>query len=340
MTTDREQILEAASVAAGVARRFHIREQVTESNSTRVDSFAVAAQAEVCVIRKPMQHLLGAYLRNPESPPGIIINSERPTGLINLTCAHELGHHFLDHPTTQDFDMFDHGEIREKAADMFAYRLMAPKWLIDWNIRQLQLTRAKIAEPFWQYQLSLRLGLSYRATRITLRRVNYLTPRAFRESDGIEPREIKLSIIGPQIDFDLRNDVWFATEADQAVVLAPAPNDLIVLGPGSAVGSGYVWTVPQAEEHGFSVEQVGNRDEPIGDHPLIGGESILKAAARYTQEGELRDHPQQVIRFEEVRPWSRGTPARALDFSLRYSERTEGLDYFARQAMIEASDDG
>lgn len=333
MANLREQLLEARGTAERVHRSLDTEKTVEETRVTRINPFAVAGQEGLTVIRRPMDNMLGAYLRFPDRAAGIIINSERPTGLVNLTCAHELGHHFLAHPTTNDKDMYDHASPMERAADMFAYQLVAPFWIVKKNIQQMGLTRKLLANPLWQYQLSLRLGLSYHATQITLLNEEVITKAVFTESRRTKPAEIKRRILGPEITFDLRNDVWLVRETDQAVVLAPANRDLLVLEPSSASGSGYVWTIGQATKEGFELELAGDPDEPVDDvMPLLGGESVMKAATRVTEDIDVKKHPQQMLRFEEVRPWLKAPPARAMDFSLHFTEKSSGLDFYSRIA--------
>ena len=101
-----------------------------ENGYTRVDPIAIAESEGIDVMARPLDKLLGAFLR--EERVGILLNNQRPSGMFHMTCAHELGHFYLGHLTSTDehLDYRSDASEAELEADQFAYALMAPLWLI------------------------------------------------------------------------------------------------------------------------------------------------------------------------------------------------------------------
>jgi len=158
---------------------------------TRVDPFQIAHSADVIVMLRPLQKLLGAFVRQDQ--PGILVNSERPAGLIQMTCAHELGHYFLDHESSTDhnLDYAQNAHRKELEADWFAYSLVAPRWAIANIMKKKRWGAIDLNHPFILYQLSLRLGISYQATVWSLRRQELIDHRLAQHLIKHKPSEIK-----------------------------------------------------------------------------------------------------------------------------------------------------
>lgn len=102
----RAESLKATKAAAQVLDDFAVRDAVLNGGFTRVDPIDLAEQAGLHVMCRPMEHLLGAFIRQEQ--PGILLNTQRSAGMIHMTCAHELGHYFLNHATTVD-EHLDYG---------------------------------------------------------------------------------------------------------------------------------------------------------------------------------------------------------------------------------------
>ncbi|MGT2458979.1 ImmA/IrrE family metallo-endopeptidase [Cupriavidus basilensis] len=126
----RDELLEAARRAAEVLDEFSVRNRIKEGY-TRVDPTQLASEADVTVMFRPLDKLLGGFLRE-ESEAGILVNVLRPRGLVHMTCAHELGHYFLGHESTTDetVDIGMSAHLVERQANQFAYSLLAPRWLV------------------------------------------------------------------------------------------------------------------------------------------------------------------------------------------------------------------
>lgn len=125
----RGTALKVARLAAEVLANPHTRARLADGY-TRIDPIAIAEDEGINVMVRPLDKLLGAFLR--EDSVGILLNHRRPAGMFHMTCAHELGHFFLGHGTNTD-EQIDYGsganEI-ELEADQFAYSLMAPLALV------------------------------------------------------------------------------------------------------------------------------------------------------------------------------------------------------------------
>lgn len=89
----RLEIFRATRSAAQVLENFEVRESVLHGGFTRVDTLDLAQRAGVHVMCRPLNQLLGAFIR--EEQPGILLNTERSVGMMHMTCAHELRHFFL-----------------------------------------------------------------------------------------------------------------------------------------------------------------------------------------------------------------------------------------------------
>ena len=129
--TLRDQLLHAAKRAGEVLEDTAAKRRILEEGYTRIDPVAIAERDGIPVMVRPLEKLLGAFLRQ-EGSPGILVNSLRPIGMVHLTCAHELGHYFLGHGTKTDEDL-NYGNSSspdEQEANEFAYKLLMPRWLV------------------------------------------------------------------------------------------------------------------------------------------------------------------------------------------------------------------
>ena len=91
-----------------------------------------------------------------------------------MTCAHELGHFALGHESTSDttVDLGQEAELVEQTANQFAYALLAPAWLVAATMRQKRWGRNNLRNPAIVYQLSLRLGMSYKRAWLLVETMN------------------------------------------------------------------------------------------------------------------------------------------------------------------------
>jgi hypothetical protein len=124
----------------------------------------IAEKLGVQVWFRRLPSLEGMLIRAPHAV--ILLSSLRPSGRIAFTCAHELGHHWFDHPGHVDaFE--DEPRLHEDTADeyqanMFAAHLLMPKTTVQFGFAQRGLT-PEAAEPIGVLAVAHWLGVGYTA---------------------------------------------------------------------------------------------------------------------------------------------------------------------------------
>lgn len=316
--------MHAAQVASRVLADFGAKERV-RAGYTRIDPIAIAEAAGLFVMMRPLERLVGAFLRE-EPRSGVLLNSARPVGLMHMTCAHELGHYFLDHETTADVNLNydDNSRDIEQAADQFAYSLMTPPWLVAHVIKQYGWA-SRLGDSEVIYQLSLRLGLSYEATVRALYQQKKISSLERNQLLAVEPISIKRRIVPPGVKVSGRQDVWMLTKADEGSVIEPRDEDLVFVVLPSHASAGFLWSIGDSSQSlslkPMPVARV-QRTEDI-QHLIVGG--TARAVYQLHSNGEGAREP---IRFKltEQQPWS-GRRSQRDDVSLatQYDEVEDGL---------------
>jgi hypothetical protein len=249
-----------------------------------------------------MQQLLGAFIR--EEQPGILLNTERSAGMIHMTCAHELGHYFLNHESTAD-ERLDYGKgasKHEHEADQFAYMLVAPSWLLAHVVRERDWA-AHLGDPRTVYQLSLRLGLSYEATIWTLLRQRRIAAATANRLSGQKPIVIKRSLVPPELPLVAGQDVWILNQADRNCVLQPRAGDRVLLALPDRGSAGLLWQASDAQQAGYTLR-------PLPLEPLAHPEVRVGGVQQVLFEVEVDGQPSRVeLDVQERKPWLAAAPA-------------------------------
>lgn len=329
------QIMAAARCASEVYRDSGAKERVEQDGYTRVDPFLIAGKERVPVLLRPLDKLLGAFIRDDVS--GILINSERPAGVIHMTCAHELGHYFMEHDTTAD-DSLDYGPqaaSHEQEADWFAYQLMVPRGLLAHVMRRKGWTMQSLADPRLLYQLSLRLGISYTAAVWSLARHKLIAPAEVKRLINVQPLTIKQELLAGQ-PFDARKEVWLLDERDRDSVLEPRVEDRMVVRLKSHASAGYLWSLDELVSEGFQIRpaRTPDKDTLLAD-TVFGGSTTAEFLLTHARDG-TNDHP-AVLAMKELRPWAKEPPASTFEAMTLFEGVAPGLTSIAKLQLLEES---
>lgn len=271
-----DALMAATRRATEVLEEFEAKKRI-EAGYTRIDAEHLASALDVLVMYRKFEHLLGGFLIE-DGTPGIIVNWDRPRGLVHMTCAHELGHFALGHESTSDttVDVSMNAALVERSANQFAYALLAPSWLVAQTMRRQRWGRNSLRNPSVVYQMSLRLGMSYKATVWSLNRLGHLTVSEALGIVDVQPITLKRDLLGGAVPNNSRSDVWMLTEADRDRVLEPGLGDQMVFDLPNHAGSGHLWSVDDAQSDGFLLKPFVRdaRREPQGSGAeiIVGGD--------------------------------------------------------------------
>lgn len=332
----RDIVLRATQRAAEVIDETGAMERIEHDGYTRIDPFQIASDSGVLVMLRPMEKLLGAFLG--DETPGILVNADRPAGLIHMTCAHELGHFFMGHGSSADEKIYygSNGALIEQEADQFGYNLLVPRKLIVKIMQRKQWKKKDLFRPGILYQLALRMGVSYEAAAWSLNRHNVMSVDEVRQMLRTTPVTIKKSLLGERL-LDARKEVWLLDSDDRTSILEPRPDDQLVVRLPSHASSGYLWAADSAEElkaEGFQLEPLTVPSVPSADNSLtFGGPSTMD----YLLSGGRADDvaPVGVHLFERA-PWDASSLAiNTYKSHAQFEILKNGLTSQARKQLLE-----
>jgi hypothetical protein len=183
----------------------------------------------------PLPRLAGAYVSEPGSRPGILVNTRHPRSKQRYTLAHELGHHVLGHVTSLDTDTElwpDEGmPDEERLAESFASWLLMPRSLVNRCCERLAI--ASPPDEGDVYRLSLCLGASYRATVRHLANLRSLDAGNADRLASVRPQQIKTRLAGDGVGVGAA-DVHVVGRREAEVEIMVAAGDIVVVtGNGS-----------------------------------------------------------------------------------------------------------
>lgn len=330
---DRNIALLTARRAADVIESSRAMERIEQDGYTRVDPFRVASTENLPVLLRPLDKLLGAFIRDSSS--GILVNSARSAGLIHMTCAHELGHYFMGHESAVDetIDYGSNAERLEQEAESFGYHLLAPRRLLGIICKRKGWDRRSLANPLVIYQLSLRLGISYSATAYSLLRHDLVTYADVQLLLKTTPASIKRLLLQGNLP-DATKDVWLFDSSDQASILEPRPEDHLVVRLKSHASAGYLWLADSWEQvaaQGFALAPLATSN-PDPSTLAFGADAMMDYVL--SSDSKAIDEP-QLVALAEVRPWS-GKQAGDASFSSRthFEAISEGLSQESKRALM------
>ncbi len=237
----RQARLRGAREAERLLSLLEVRERLPATNE-RVDVYGALAWLDVRVIFKPLEGLIGAYVRG--DTPGIMISTRRPPSVQRFTAAHELGHAVMDHAPSLDSPgvlsnaasgrprPLIHGfasYLQEVEADAFAGGFLLPPWLITRHARRQNWTREHLQTPEVVYQLSLRCGASFQAVAWALERNRFISPADRTALLKTKPRDLKARLGHGARVADTRNDAWWFSANDAGLDFELVVGDTINL---------------------------------------------------------------------------------------------------------------
>lgn len=292
MSNVREAILRGTQAAARVHRDLELRQRLEESGS-RIDIFEIIATLELPLLFRPLDSLLGAFLRHPN--PGILITTKRQLSVQRFTGAHELGHYYLSHnPSLDSEDILRRSpfasnadyEMQEMEADAFAVEFLLPRWLIRTQLKKHAWRAEEMNRPEMAYQLSLRVGASYDATCRVLERYNIISQSSRDRLLRMKPQGIKENLLQGHDEPAGWSDVWVLSEHDQGAVIEGSKTDLFILKLREHSGAGYLWSFDQLDQANFAI--IKDARVPL-DSETYGGEVTRSITAQSiaSHSGEL-----------------------------------------------------
>jgi hypothetical protein len=327
----RDAVLEGAQAAARLHEQLGTRKAV-EALVGCVDVFSAIVATNAALIFRPLEGLLGFCINGPASA-GVVISTQRPLRIQRFTGSHELGHIVLGHTLSLDGpEILSRVGVRneiETAADSFASAFLLPKWLLQMHARRQEWNRASMSDPHVVYQLSLRVGASYKATCIALERHEIIDAPLRERLSGKPRRELKVELLG---GFEVENyypDVWLLTERDEGLTIEGQPDDLFVIRLAEKGGAGYLWTTAGLVEAGFAILR-DQREIPRPEKAV--GASVTRALT--ARRGEPASG---AFALELRRPWQKtGAPIAALRVAYDLYGKEVGMPRVVRRQLMAA----
>ncbi len=190
--------------------------------------------AGVMTMWQQMPRQFGAYLNDPGSRPGILINNGLPCAAQRQTAGHELGHHWWKHGTREDGNLDPPGDRRpswppeEKLAESFAAWFLMPRKAVVAALDHLGIKGLR--SPADAYQLSLLLGVPYRAMVRQLPNIRFVSAARAAEWIRLPPNVIKDRL--DQADdapTSRKPDLWVLGPRFDGAQLTVHPDDRIVI---------------------------------------------------------------------------------------------------------------
>lgn len=336
---DRISVLRGMKGALGLLRDLGIDHG--EMRAQRIDVFGSIDKVGAALMFKPMEKLLGAFMKHEEAV-GIILNTERPLGMQRFTAAHELGHFMLGHkPHADDDGILRRGPIadnrgskqvppEEREADAFASYFLLPPYLIAAQMKTQEWVPAHFSSPEIVYQASLRFGTSYSGTVYALERENVIGIGLRQQLLEVKPQVLKQNLSdGHVLPNSRRSDVWHLTEKDEGAVVEAGRDDLFLLRLQEDTGAGYVWTFDELLKVGFVILKDGRE-------PLVSGQIGASTVRKVLVQAVRPLH--ETVRMSECRPWEPDDDPKTLTLHCRTSTSDEsGLFEPQRLAPLRAS---
>ncbi|CAI3805412.1 ImmA/IrrE family metallo-endopeptidase [Rheinheimera sp. MM224] len=315
----REATLRGTRGASEALAHFGLKEKI-RNGLQQIDIFECLKQLDIVTVCRPLDGLLGAYTTH-NNTCGVLISTNRRLPIQRFTAAHELGHFWLKHGTSVDSEELitavrngDNPPLQEVEAEAFASEFILPKTLVGYTIRRQNYSKHDLKNPEVIYQLSLRLGVSYSATRVALQNFKFISQQESQHAAQVQPKQIKQALLKGLGLNASHPDVFHLTESDNDGYILSSEEDTIILDLPEHSTSGFAWS---------DVSQLENIDKIVDIHTTsdghsIGGVSRRKMVLKGTAVTELHTH--------EKRPWEVGkAPLNQFDVTIDFRGKESGL---------------
>ncbi len=307
----------------------------------QVDVFDALAWLDVRVIFKPLDGLLGAYVRGDQ--PGVMISTKRPLSVQRFTAAHELGHAVLAHEPSLDSPnvlrraAYSQGApkipgfasyLQEIEADAFAGSFLLPNWLISHHANKHGWSRTNLSNEDTVYQMALRCGASYQATVWALQRNGIIDEQARGRLLNVPPKQIKKRLGHVTEIAEVRNDAWVLSERDSQSGVSINVGDTVTISLAQQAAAGYLWLAKTSPP--TVLKEIDSK--VCFDPAYLGDASMVQKFYIAEEQGA------GCLAFEHKRPWESNFYEEAV-FCFSVSKPEQGLSRANRARLVKSRRD-
>ena len=325
----REIKLNAVGKAASLHKKLGIIAKIREGIE-QVDVFQALHDLGVTVLCRPIEGFLGAYISGDVS--GILVSDKLSPARQRFTAGHELGHFYLNHRrnSIDTEKLFRDLQFQpdscpefEFEANSFAAEFLIPKSLIAQISKKQSWNVSDFLNPDITYQLALRMGVSFAATKYALVSHNLITIAQADEYLDLSLVPIKERLVGKGQLENSQYDVHYITEKDQDRNIIARNKDTLVFDLKENSSSGYMWVIKD-KPNNIKIISDGIFSE--------GNESVDdEIGSGCTRRIKINGAGFANLHFEEIRAWEADShPDKFLDISVDFDGQETGLPKVAR----------
>jgi hypothetical protein len=180
----------------------------------------------------------------------ILVSSHRPSGRSRFNCAHELGHHILNHGTKID-EYLEGSEVssgtfdpEEYIADRFASYLLMPKTLVAHAFHRRNW-KPETSTPLEYYVIAGWLGVGYQTLIYQMRdSLRLISQQKAAELLKTQPKDVRMQVLGQSVQQHLTvvDFQWTSRAIDTHV------EDLVLVPSGTAFEGECLQRVPHGAD--------------------------------------------------------------------------------------------
>lgn len=312
--------LKAVAEAKKVHRALDLQQRVREADG-QVDVFDAISELDIALVFKPLTSALGFCL--PDPLRGIMVTTRRTLHIQRFTAAHELGHVILKHSPRVDTDTilarnpYSGGgmDIQEVQAEAFAAEFLLPRWLYIYHAAKQGWGSGHLRNPDVVYQLSLRMGASYKATCWGLSGHRILSQSDVNSLVKATVSKLKVAAEERFKPGHSHADVWKFTGRDTGARISGNPDDLLRFDLEEDSDAGYTWDLSDLDKAGY---QILSDESEFSRDPLVYGEPSRRVVVARPPRAGTTD-----LALQERRPWAARSASGTLNLRLRLEGKEE-----------------